>query len=123
MARPRKPIAVAQATGQADWNPARFKDRRQAARCEQPLGDPPDGMNLLEIAIWCEMSAIMWWLTADHRTPAEMLCRLTARMREGVLDSEVINGIARYWKLLGVDAATSARIMDPDETEEEGGLY
>lgn len=124
MARPQQPVALAVVTGQAVDQPARFAARMEQKRKKsEPLGDPPEGLNLLEIALWCEVAATLWWLTADHRMPAEMLCRLMARVREGEMSSEVINGVARYCKMLGADSSSGAKIIAGEDEAEAEAMY
>lgn len=123
MARPMTPLPVAEMLGRTDVNPARYDGRQARRRKSEPLGPPPEGLNLLEIAIWCEIAATLWWLTADHRMPAEILCRLMARMREGDTSSEVVNGAMRCCKMLGADSSSGARIIAGQDDEDAEDMF
>lgn len=50
----------------------------------QPLGDPPQYLNIVELGCWHELKNEMPWLTAGDTAIVIMACRLRARL---VLDT------------------------------------
>src|SRR5262245_3321374 len=84
--RPRKPLALHEATGAIAKNPKRFRNRREPGNLE-PLGDPP----LFKPEWredWLHFQRHLWWLRKPDRMIIEAICYLKARLRERYDDKD-----------------------------------
>lgn len=120
-------MAIAEATGRTTENPARYSARiaGRSAHKQQPIGLPPETLDLFEMAIWCEFTALWWWLDASDRANMEHWCRLFARVRTGCMDSAIHNACMRLGDKLGASYASRARIIDGralGEEDDDDGL-
>lgn len=74
MAKPRKPREIAEITGAAVMNPARYRDRAQPVL--PSVGEPYDRMTDAQKAIWAEIAGEFPWLAVSDRRQLRLLCQL-----------------------------------------------
>jgi hypothetical protein len=86
MGRNRTPTAVLDARGGFINRPSR--ERTDEPTSDQPLGDPPAYLSPEQQEIWKEIAsqALPGVVLQSDRTAFELLVRLTAKMRAGLMD-------------------------------------
>ena len=76
MARPRTPTLKLEGRGGFDKHPERKRARANEPVVKRPLGEPPEGLNVLHVADWRDLAD--WgseWLTIADRFQVEIACR------------------------------------------------
>ncbi|TRO94315.1 hypothetical protein FKB34_11355 [Glycocaulis profundi] len=113
MGNARKPLSVAEVTGQTIKNPQRYSSR---ARHASPLlGEPTPGLTEGERTSWANFKRELPWLTEGDRALVELACRLRARM-----DSDPDIAVSAMTQLrlclqtLGATPTDRCRVPEPD---------
>jgi hypothetical protein len=121
MTRPRKPTAILELQGAFKKHPERRAAREHEPVASGPLGDPPECLSKEEKAVWVEISALLppkVGTNAD-RIAFELMCRITARMREdgigeryGISNGEV-TALCNLCGRFGMTPADRSKIAVP----------
>ncbi|PZQ80016.1 MAG: hypothetical protein DI549_18420 [Ancylobacter novellus] len=117
MPRLRKPRAVAQVTGAAIKNPARYRDSDPGASLG-PLGEPPawlpEGDASKAQTAWREISGLAPWMNRSHRgltsIAATVLGRIMARQEVGV---QALNLLRQCLGSMGLTPADAHKVARP----------
>lgn len=113
---PRTPLAKAQATGQILKNPARFKNRKEPK--SQPLGEPSDALDELEVKVWEAFKVEVPWLTEADRATVEAASMLRAKLWAGCRDEKVVGRLLSLLGRMGATPADRSKIYAPKDDEE-----
>lgn len=122
MARPRKPTKTLELTGAFEKNPQRKAARANEPVVETPCGPPPNTLDANSAAIWNELCAHGYWLTAADRLMLEVACRLMAMFRADALDGGGISKLITSLSKLGFTPTDRSKVGAPgskDEKEDE----
>lgn len=119
MPNPRSPLAKAKATGQANKNPQRFKDRKEP-RVSTPIGAAPRWMNAGQRKAWDMFCGELFWLNYSHRAILEIACTVRAKIYAGEDCSVAALTLLRQaLGQLGATPATASVISMPEKSEED----
>jgi hypothetical protein len=119
MPKPRLASAVAKATGAADKNPQRFRDRKEPKVAA--LGEPPEWMVCEnELSAWHGFKQEMPWLAESDRTLVEVAARLRGRM---IRDPDMgVNALAQLrlcLQAMGGTPSDRSKVGAPDEESDD----
>tara|TARA_R110002072_G_scaffold100778_4_gene222018 strand:- start:1524 stop:1904 length:381 start_codon:yes stop_codon:yes gene_type:complete len=121
MARQRTPLVKAQATGQADKHPERFKDRVQPK--SKSLGPPSAYMTKFEKLAWKAFKKEYPWLQESDRAHLEIACSLRARLLEGKdVGIAALNGLRSCIAQMGGNPVDRSKVMVEDEKDKENAI-
>ncbi len=121
MGRPRKPIAVHEASGAISKDPQRFRDRMDEPRPSAPLGSPPahflnakSPTSLALLAIWrrLEKEVPEGALTSSDNTAFANLCTAQLQIERNPLDTpaSILNTSLAYLDRFGLNPHGRTRI-------------
>jgi phage terminase small subunit len=115
MARPRTPIAKAEATGRTVHDPQRYRDRKEPAN--KPLGEPSRMLKFNEPEAYKAFKRELPWLTEGDRIVVEAASMLRARLMSGSRDPKVIGQLLALCREMGATPATRSKIHVTDDGE------
>lgn len=119
MARPRKPTAALELKGAFKKNPQRKSERKGEPVVDAPVGAPPNDLPADSCAIWNELTAHGFWLTAADRLMLEIACRLFVEFRKGSLDGGGISKLITALSKLGFSPTDRSKVNAPGAKEPE----
>lgn len=122
MARPRTPVAKAQASGAAVKNPGRHKDRA-APKGIAVLGTAPSWMSPLQKKAWTSIVRELPWLKESHRMLVMMATLLRAELETGTISMAKMQELRRCLAQLGATPADESRVSLPDDEEDEDAAF
>lgn len=122
MARIPQARELAELKGATRKNPQRY--RKQPAKSELPLGEPPEYFKGEELRAWMELEAYAaaGVLTAGERPVLELTCRLMAEMRTDykTMPSSRITALISCLARLGLTPADRQKVgIDNGKPEED----
>lgn len=121
MPRPRVPLDKAIASGAAQHDPQRFRNRKGPK--PRPLGKPYAAMTEGEKAAWLDMAGDMPWLHSGHRVLLRLASQIVAKMDEGKpLAISAINSLSAILSKLGATPVDETKVNhagDPDEDPDD----
>lgn len=118
MARPRVPLEKALASGAAQHDPQRFRNRK--APKAKPLGAPYVVMSEGEKAAWLDMAGDMPWLRSGHRVLLRLASQIVARMDEGEqLPISAINSLSVILSKLGATPVDETKVNHAGDGDED----
>lgn len=118
MAMPRLPQAVAEITGAATKNPARFRGRSSPR--VRSLGPPRKALNAAEKRLWKEFNEDLPWLGRSDRRLVELAVKLQHR-----IDTEPDCPVAVFAQMrmvlsaMGGTPVDRSRVATEDEDDED----
>jgi hypothetical protein len=115
MARPRTPLAKAEATGRTIHDPQRFRERKEPSNA--PLGEPSRTLQFNELDAWNAFKSELPWLTEGDRALVEQACMLRGRLWSGSRDLKVMGRLTSILTQLGATPAARTKIHVPEDKE------
>jgi hypothetical protein len=114
MARPRTPLAKAEATGRTIHDPQRYRDRKEQA--SEPLGEPSRHLKMLELEAWEQLKREASWLMESHRGVVEATAKLRVRVWLGG-DLKVMALHLAHCRELGLTPTSASKVHVPQGEE------
>lgn len=116
MANPRKPAAVADATGAAIKNPQRYRNRSKPA--VRKVGQPYKRMTEPAQEYWHQYVDEFPWLASSDRAQLRLLCELSAD-RDASEDFPIgkMNMMRQILNSFGGSPADRSRVHAPEEED------
>lgn len=119
MPNPRKPVAVAEATGATVSHPGRHKDRSKPKAGK--IGNPYKRLSDEETAYWHQYVGEFPWLVSSDRQQLRILCQLSAQYDEqgAEFPFNKLNMIRQVLNSFGGSPADRSKVHGVPEEEEE----
>lgn len=120
MPNPRKPLALARATGAYAKNPQRYRGRNEPL-VSDPLGEAPDWLDGHAATAWEDFQHRLPWLNRSHRCVVEIASILQGRMARGELGVPGMNLLRITLGQLGATPADFAKVRweEADDNEDD----
>lgn len=108
------PASVAQVTGAAKKNPARY-GQKTATAPSQPLGDPPDWLTPEQQSAWRTLADEIPWLERPHRGLVSIAATLRARLESGTeIGVNALNLLRLCLAQMGASPTDAHRVAMPE---------
>lgn len=126
MPRTRLPAARAEATGAAQKNPQRHRDRR-GPQTAASLGDAPAWFDPMQAGMWEGFKKELPWLTESDRAAVEMAAVLRSSFRAAPVDfgATKMNLLRLLLAQLGATPADRSKVAvgDGEETDPDDAFF
>lgn len=122
MARPRNPLAKAEAEGRNVTHPTRFKGRKEP-KAAADIGKAPKWMNAEQTKVWNLFAKELPWLNGSHRSLLEIATTIRTRV---IANEEVgvqaLNLLRQCLGQMGATPSDATKVSMPDSGEEKDDL-
>ena len=121
MGQVRKPTELLILSGATALHPERFVNRLNEPQMDEGVGNPSSYLSTQEKKIWREISKDVYWLKVSDRLSLEIVCRLTAKMRDNSENLKImeLQTLVTTIRSLGMTPADRSRINAPAKVKED----
>lgn len=122
MARPRNPLAKAEAEGRNVTHPTRFKGRKEP-KAASDIGKAPKWMNADQSKVWSLFAKELPWLNGSHRSLLEIATTIRTRVIAGEeVGVQALNLLRQCLGQMGATPSDATKVSMPDSGEEKDDL-
>lgn len=120
MAGHKHPLALAQLTGAAAKNPARYRGKAPKVG---PVGDPPGHLTESERGHWLALAGNLPWLGSSDRQLLELAATISARVASGPVTVGLMTELRLILGAMGATPAARGKMTAPAEDDDAAAGY